>query len=81
MVHQGVAMEERISASAFKARCLGLLDRVAANGETIVITKRGRPVARLSPIEPEPSLRGSVTYNVSDEELIAPIDVQWDAER
>ena len=73
-------MERTISASRFKAQCLALLDEVAASGETIVITKRGKPVARVAPLEPPKSLIGSVTYLVSDEELIAPIDVEWDAE-
>ena len=73
-------MERMISASRFKAQCLALLDEVAATGETIVITKRGKPVARVAPLEPPKSLIGSVTYLVSDEELIAPIDVEWDAE-
>jgi prevent-host-death family protein len=37
----------QIPASRFKATCLELMDRVAATGETVVITKHGRPVARL----------------------------------
>ena len=36
-----------ITATEFKAKCLALLDQVQATGETIVITKRGRIVARL----------------------------------
>jgi prevent-host-death family protein len=72
--------ERTISASAFKAKCLGLLDEVAATGETIVITKHGRAVARVGPAEEPPSLIGSVTYNVSEDELIyAPLD-DWDVD-
>ena len=37
-----------IAASEFKARCLEILDRVARDGSEFVITKRGKPVARLS---------------------------------
>lgn len=40
-----------IAAAAFKARCLQLMDEVARTREPIVITKRGRPVARLLPVE------------------------------
>jgi prevent-host-death family protein len=48
-----------VSASEFKAKCLRLLDEVE-EGETLVITKRGRKVARVSPISPpKRSLRGS----------------------
>ena len=68
-----------ISASQFKARCLALLDQVAEGGGELVVTKRGRPVAKVVPVDEDASLVGSVTYNVSDEELIAPIDVDWEA--
>jgi prevent-host-death family protein len=69
-----------IPAARFKAQCLRLLDEVAETGETIVVTKRGKAVAKLEPIEEPPSLKGSVVYLVSDEELIAPIDELWNAE-
>ena len=73
-------VERTISASRFKAQCLALLDEVAESGESIVITKRGKPVARVAPLEPPKSLIGSVTYLVSDEELIAPLWEDWDPE-
>lgn len=50
-----------ISATEFKAKCLGLLDRVHQTGETLEITKHGKPVARLVSARAEPSwkqLRG-----------------------
>lgn len=56
-----------ISAAEFKARCLRLLDEVAATHEPLIITKRGKPVARLVPMEDESAasgfgyLRGSMT--------------------
>ena len=68
-----------VSASKFKARCLALLDEVAEGGGELVVTKHGRPVAKVVPVDEDVSLRGSVTYNVGDEELIAPIDVEWKA--
>ncbi len=40
-----------IGAAKFKEQCLALLDSVGPEG--IVITKHGRPVARLVPIESE----------------------------
>ena len=69
-----------ISASQFKARCLSLLDDVALTGEEIVVTKRGRPVARLVAIDEPRPLAGSVAFHVSDDELLAPLDGTWDAE-
>ena len=73
---------QTISASQFKAKCLALLDEVAESGGEIVVTKRGRPVAKVVPVEElQDDLRGSVTYLVSEEELLAPIDVEWEAAR
>lgn len=39
-----------IAASDFKARCLRLLDEVNDQGIEMVITKRGKPVAKLVPV-------------------------------
>ena len=38
-----------IAATEFKAKCLALLDEVEEQGGTITVTKRGRPVATISP--------------------------------
>jgi prevent-host-death family protein len=70
---------QRISASQFKARCLALLDDVALTGEEIVVTKRGKPVARLVAIDEPKPLAGSVAFHVSDDDLVAPLDIAWDA--
>jgi prevent-host-death family protein len=49
-----------INASEFKARCLRVLDDVQETRVEVVITKRGKPVAKLSPIGPaRGSLRGA----------------------
>jgi len=54
--------ERTVPASVFKAQCLGLLDQVAERRISLVVTKRGRPVARVVPAqEPERRpLEGSV---------------------
>ena len=70
-----------IPAARFKAQCLKLLDEVAETGQTIVVTKRGKPVAKLEPIAEPPSLVGSVTFLVTDDELVEPILEPWDVER
>jgi prevent-host-death family protein len=38
-------------AGEFKAKCLAVMDEVQASGEPVVLTKRGKPVARLVPLE------------------------------
>ncbi len=40
-----------MAAGKFKAQCLAVLDEVQAKGETVIITKRGKKVAKVVPIE------------------------------
>ena len=44
-----IVVMQTIQASKFKAKCLALMDQVARTGETILITKKGKPVAELRP--------------------------------
>lgn len=70
----------QIPAGEFKAKCLALLDEVAETGRSVVVTKRGRPVARVSPVKassPRPLL-GSV---LKERDLLAPIQERWRADR
>lgn len=78
----GAAGERTMSATEFRAKCLGLMDEVAETGREIVITKRGKPVAQLRPIRP---VRESMFGRDRDiikihGDITAPIDVEWDAE-
>jgi len=72
-----------IKASEFKAKCLRIMDEVAATGEPVLITKNGVPITELIPARQRPktlfgSMKGSVTF-MGD--IISPIDVEWEAER
>ena len=40
-------------AGKFKVHCLAVMDEVQAKRQAVVITKRGKPVAKLVPVEPE----------------------------
>ncbi len=42
-----------IPAGTFKARCLAIMDEVQAKRQAVIITKRGKPVAKLVPVEQE----------------------------
>jgi len=72
--------EPSIAAGEFKARCLALLDRVAVTGEPLIVTKRGRPVARVVPLQhpTATSLRGSVTVRA---DVVTPVLDSWDLDR
>lgn len=55
-----------ISATEFKAKCLHLLDEVQRTGEDLVISKRGKPVARVvaeQAAQPWLVLRGSGSFS------------------
>ena len=63
-------VRKTVAASEFKAKCLSLLDEVAETRQELVVTKRGKPVARVVPIKKPRSLIGSVEFLISDDELV-----------
>lgn len=76
---------ETIAISEFKATCLAVLERVRRTGTSIVVTKRGEPVAEINPPSPAStgegwlgSMRGTATIT---DDLIAPASAtnEWDA--
>jgi prevent-host-death family protein len=74
---------KKIAAAEFKARCLNLMDVVQSTREPVVITKRGKPVAKLVPIDlVKDELRGSlegIVRIVGDiESPLVPLEA-WDA--
>jgi prevent-host-death family protein len=42
---------KKMAAGVFKTNCLAVMDQVQAKRETVIITKHGRPVAKLVPVE------------------------------
>ena len=44
---------KKMAAGSFKAHCLAVMDEVDAKRETVVITKHGKPVAKLVPVNPQ----------------------------
>jgi prevent-host-death family protein len=76
-----IVMSTQIAAGEFKAKCLGLLDEVQRQRKEVVITKRGKPVAKLVPIVDNDvsfigSMRGTMEI-IGD--IVSPIDVEWEA--
>ena len=81
VIEAGVPMRT-FKASEFKAKCLKIMDEVAATGETVLITKHGVPVAQLVAAVRKPetvigALKGSVTIQG---DIISPLDIRWDAQ-
>ena len=81
-----------IKASEFKAKCLKLMDEVSESGEEIVITKNGKPVAKLTPYKPaaeetpyrdrpkSPFGIDRGRYEIIGDLDDALLEVEWDAE-
>ena len=70
---------EQINASKFKEQCLALLDNLDPEG--IVITKHGKPVARLIPASSDcADLIGSLKHKIKVHGDILSAGVKWDAE-
>jgi prevent-host-death family protein len=67
----------QMTAAEFKAKCLAVLDDVAAGQREVIVTKRGRPVARVVPMDGRAApLDGLI---VSQGDVLSPIDADRDA--
>ena len=75
------AQPDTVAAAEFKATCLELMDRVRETGIEYVVTKHGKPVAKLVPyVAPKPrkvfgSMKGTV---LKYERPFDSIDGEWD---
>ena len=74
--------KKTLSVSEFKAKSLELFERVSKTGESYVITKRGKPIAQVIPLEaPSKKLRlgalADLVIHIGDVE--SPIDEKWEA--
>lgn len=70
---------KRIAAAKFKEQCLAILDRVDSDG--IIITKHGKPIATLMPINTQSAeLIGSMKGKIKIKGGILSTGVKWDAE-
>ena len=71
--------QRRIGAAKFKAHCLALLDELTPEG--LIVTKHGKPVARVTPYPPEPGhLIGSLGSKIEIHGDVLTTGVTWDAE-
>jgi prevent-host-death family protein len=74
--------ERTIMASRFKAECLAILDQVERMKISVTVTKHGRPVARLVPLDADGlrSTMGSVHLVAEDDGAYYSTGEPWDAE-
>jgi prevent-host-death family protein len=69
-----------MQASLFKAQCLSVLDEVESTHSSVIITKHGRAVARLVPIEVGRPTLGSVTLLTENEDELFSTGEVWNGE-
>jgi prevent-host-death family protein len=76
-----ILMNMNIPAAIFKAKCLKLMDEDARSGQSIVITKHGKPVAQLVPIAAQSgSFFGYMKHTFTlHGGVVAPIEEAWSA--
>lgn len=68
-----------VKASEFKAKCLKLMDEVAATGDTITVTKNGRPVVEVRAVElPMKSLYGRNRGRVQIVGDLNDYEMEWE---
>ena len=75
-LREGTVAIRTMPISEVKATLLGLVSEVAATGDEIVITRRGRPVARLVPTAERQSLIGSLILPDNLDDLLSA-DGEW----
>ena len=70
---------KRIGAAKFKEQCLALLDQLDAEG--LVVTKRGKPVARVLPYDSGEGadLIGSLRHKLKVRGDVFTTGLRWDA--
>jgi prevent-host-death family protein len=73
-----------IGAGEFKAHCLRLIDEVSRTGEPLTITKRGKPLVKMVPMDEKPAEWRSIIgclagMGRTNGDIIGPLDVEWEA--
>ena len=80
-IDKGYAMQ--LPAGEFKAKCLKIMEEVREFHTEVVITKHGKPVAKLIPVEDEIKrpIFGYLKNSVETMgDIVSPIDERWDIE-
>lgn len=73
----------QIAAGRFKAECLKLMDQVNLTREDIIVTKHGKPVAKLVPFQNSETspvfgfLKGTIS---KQGDIISPINEEWEVD-
>lgn len=68
--------EKQIPAGQFKQHCLAIIDQVARTHHPVVITKRGKPMARLVPVATDDEIEREILARLREGEGGMLVDEQ-----
>lgn len=80
-------MKQIIPAGEFKAKCLHLMDEVQQHHRSIIITKYGKPIAKLVPFTQRNDAKAKDLFGYMKNtvtilgDIVSPIDETWDVEQ
>lgn len=79
-------MPRRMKTTEFKRKCLEAVDDVARTGEPLVVTRRGKAVVRIVPVDPAPARKPTTLHAImkglveARGDIISPVDVRWNVD-
>ncbi len=75
-------MSTKIAISQFKAHCLEIIEKLQTNGQSVIITKRDKAIAKVLPLDNKKvSLFGMLKNKAEIKaDILEPIDEKWNAE-
>ncbi|BFD46730.1 MULTISPECIES: type II toxin-antitoxin system Phd/YefM family antitoxin [unclassified Candidatus Tisiphia] len=75
-------MSTKIAISQFKSHCLEIIEKLQVNGQSVIITKREKAIAKVLPIDTKKvSLFGMLKNKAEIKaDILEPIDEKWNVE-
>lgn len=76
-------MSQKIAISQFKSHCLEILSNLNKSKSSIIITKRNKPIATVSPFSSKKESLFGMLKNKAEikDDIISPIDEEWEANK
>lgn len=75
-------MSTKIAISQFKSHCLEIIEKLQTNGQSVIITKRDKAVAKVLPIDNKKISLFGILKNKAEikANILEPIDEKWNVE-
>ena len=83
IIKKGLIMQT-MAISDFKAHALKVLDKISTSKESVIVTKRGKPLARVIPFQQMKKKNSPgklIEAKIFEGDILSPIDEKWDADQ